>query len=86
MASMKRLRFTGRAAICSAVTGFITRLMRSCWPMVHRFVVTQYTNRPAGNLKRMKTKKIGIARMMYFCCLSVCGVSMSSVETSCETT
>ena len=53
--------------------------------MVHRFVVTQYTNRPAGNLNRMKTKKIGIARMMYFCCLSVSGCSMSSVETSCET-
>ncbi len=39
--------------------------------MVHRLVVTQYTNRPAGNFHRKITKMMGIARMIIFCDLSV---------------
>jgi hypothetical protein len=34
----------------------------------------------------MKTKATGMNRMSIFCCLSVVGVSISSVETSCEIT
>ncbi len=60
----------------------MTFLMISCWPIVQMLVVTQYTNRPAGNRNRMNTKKIGIARMIIFCDLSVCWLSMSSVEMS----
>ena len=50
IASMKRLRFFGLAwAFAASSSGFgIVRLMISCWPIVQTFVVTQYTNRPAG--------------------------------------
>ncbi len=64
----------------------IVRLMISCWPIVQTFVVTQYTNRPAGKRKRKSTNMIGIARMIHFCVLSLCVATMSSVEIICVTT
>ncbi len=88
IASMKRLRFLGLAlarAASSSGLGIVLR-MTSCWPMVHTFVVTQYTNRPAGKLKRKSTKTIGIARMIHFCVWSLCVATMSSVEIICVTT
>ena len=54
MTSMKRLRFLGLAWACrtsSSGLGMVF-LMISCWPIVHTFVVTQYTNRPAGKWNR----------------------------------
>ena len=64
----------------------IVRLMISCWPIVQTFVVTQYTNRPAGKLNRKSTNMIGIARMIHFCVWSLCVATMSSVEIICVTT
>ena len=88
MASMKRLRFLGLAlafAASSSGLGIVLR-MTSCCPMVQTLVVTQYTNRPAGKLKRNSTKTMGIARMIHFCIWSLCVATMSSVEIICDTT
>ena len=73
--SMKRLRFLGLALACAASSSGlgIVRRMTSCWPIVQTFVVTQYTNRPAGKRKRKSTNMIGMARMIHFCVLVALG-------------
>src|SRR5215207_476140 len=54
----------------------------ACCTIVHRFVVIQYTSRPAGNCHTNRTKKKGSARKIIRCVLSVV-VDISSVEASC---
>jgi len=56
-----------------------------CWMIVQKFVVIQYTSRPAGKLITKATKKNGSARKMNRCVRSV-AVDMSTVESNCDPT
>jgi hypothetical protein len=57
----------------------------SCCTIVQRFVVIQYTSRPAGKLMMKKTKTIGSASMIMRWFLSIDAV-LSRPEAICEPT
>ena len=59
--------------------------MIDCCRIVHRFVVIQYTSRPAGKFQMNATNRNGSARKMRRWFLSAVA-DISSVETSCEPT
>ena len=59
--------------------------MIACCTIVHRFVVIQYTSRPAGKLITKMTKMNGSAMKIIRCVRSVV-VDISSVDSSCEPT
>ena len=59
--------------------------MIDCCRIVHRFVVIQYTSRPAGNCQMKAMNRNGRARKIIRWFLSAVA-DISSVETSCEPT